>query len=265
MSSSPSSTASTARSSPPAASSIAACVPGPVHEPSPTSIRSPLVTAASTAATCASVWASRSSSSVANRGASSVTAASTPLPSSTRQVSRQPLRPLEGRDRRPVRLRARRPAAGRVVADAALVEDDAGPAFSHASRRPARARDRAPSVRAARRRISATPPSPTSVIAEHHRRGGVEVGAQAEADAGEDPQRPGVVAGARGEVRDHDVVERERERQHRPGHDRGREPRQRDLAERRQRGRAEVHARLLAATSPSRRSGRGPPAARATR
>ena len=47
----------------------------------------------------------------------------------------QPLRPLEGRDRRPVRLRARRPAAGRVVADAALVEDEAGPAFSHASRR----------------------------------------------------------------------------------------------------------------------------------
>ncbi len=66
----------------------------------------------------------------------------------------QPLGPLEGGDRRPVRLPARRPPAGRVVADAALVEDEAGPAFSHASRRSRSRSARSPG----RRRPPSAPP-----------------------------------------------------------------------------------------------------------
>jgi hypothetical protein len=86
LSSCPSSTCSTAVSSPPAASSMASWVPGPVHASSPTSSRSPVDVAARIRSTWASVWASRSSASVANRGATSVTWASTPLPSNARRV-----------------------------------------------------------------------------------------------------------------------------------------------------------------------------------
>ena len=125
---------------------------------------------------------------------------------------RQPLGPLERLDRRPGRQRPERDAARRVhVAQAALVVDQPGahPRLAR-ERQPAAALGPRGAAQDQRRRAE-----PEQRHAEHHRRRRVEVGAEAEAQAGEDPQRPGVVAGARREVRDHDVVEREREREHR--------------------------------------------------
>ena len=162
---------STASSSPPAASSIASCVPGPrpglVPELDPFSERAARRAPARHAR---GVCTSRSSSSVANRAGSSSTCASTPEPSSTCRVRHSrsaartsppsptaaagcPAPPVAGRAARSARRR-RAPSRSAIRRRAAAKADAVRPACG---RRGAGSARRRPG-RAASPRASSSPP-----------------------------------------------------------------------------------------------------------
>ena len=81
--------------------------------------------------------------------------------------------------------------------------------------------------------------------AHHEGRERVDLGRDAEPHLGKDHHRQGVGRRAGSEARDHQVIQRQRERQQPPRNDRGRNDRQRDHQEHFRRTRAQIHGRLF--------------------